>query len=36
MWPVLSLVDRLLTRLSDEEIGRRAPFTIGLRHESLG
>ena len=35
MGPVLSLVERLLIRLSDEEIGRRAPLTMGLHRGSL-
>jgi rod shape-determining protein MreD len=36
MGPVLSLVERLLMRLSDEEIGRRAPLTIGMHRGSVG
>jgi rod shape-determining protein MreD len=35
MGPVLSLVERLLMRFSDEEIGRRAPLKIGLYHGSI-
>jgi rod shape-determining protein MreD len=34
--PVLSLVERVLVRLSDEEVGRRAPVKIGLHRGSIG
>ena len=36
MGPVLSLVEWLLMRLSDEEIARRAPLTIGLHRGDVG
>jgi len=34
--PILSLVERILVRLSDEEVGRRAPVSIGLHRGSVG
>ena len=34
--PVISLVDRILVRLSDEEVGRRAPLSFGMSRGSLG
>jgi hypothetical protein len=33
---VLAGVERLLTRLSDEEIGRRAPLPMGFQRRSVG
>lgn len=34
--PILSLVERILARLSDEEVGRRGPVKIGLHRGSIG
>ena len=34
--PMLSLVERVLARFSDEEGGRRAPVSIGLRRGNVG
>jgi rod shape-determining protein MreD len=34
--PVLALVERILVRLSDEEVGRRAPVKIGIQRGNLG
>lgn len=34
--PVLALVERLLARLSDEEIGRRAPRSMRLHRRGMG
>ena len=34
--PVISLVERILVRLSDEEVGRRAPVSIGLHRGRVG
>lgn len=34
--PVISLVERILIRFSDEEVGRRAPMPLGFERRSLG
>ena len=34
--PVISIVERILFRLSDEEVGRRAPLSMGLHRGGLG
>jgi rod shape-determining protein MreD len=34
--PVISVVERILFRLSDEEVGRRAPLSMGLHRGGVG
>lgn len=34
--PIISLVERILVRLSDEEVGRRAPISLRLHRGSIG
>jgi cell shape-determining protein MreD len=34
--PVISIVERILFRLSDEEVGRRAPLSMGLHRGGVG
>lgn len=34
--PMISIVERILVRLSDEEVGRRAPLSMGMHRRSVG